>query len=146
MAYPFHCPPEEQQKIADCLSSLDDLTRAEEARLEALQAHKKGLMQQLFPVEGETTPRLRFPEFRNAGPWEVKRLRDGIDLISGQHLGPTQYTNNPSDYPYFTGPSDFTDDQGDVTKWVADSISPQLLRRVTCLLPSKEAEWASFGG
>ena len=64
----------EQQKIADCLSSLDDLIRAEVSRLEALQAHKKGLMQQLFPTEGETTPRLRFPEFRDAGPWEVKRL------------------------------------------------------------------------
>jgi len=33
-------------------------------------------MQQLFPREGETTPRLRFPEFRDAGPWEVKRLGD----------------------------------------------------------------------
>ena len=40
----------------------------------ALKDHKKGLMQQLFPREGETTPRLRFPEFRDAGEWEVKRL------------------------------------------------------------------------
>jgi type I restriction enzyme S subunit len=37
-------------------------------------------MQQLFPREGETTPRLRFPEFRNAGPWEVKRLGDVLDV------------------------------------------------------------------
>src|SRR5690606_8837188 len=65
---------EEQQKIADCLSSLDDLIEAEEAQLTALREHKKGLLQQLFPREGETTPRLRFPEFRDAGPWEVKRL------------------------------------------------------------------------
>lgn len=64
----------EQQKIADCLGSLDDLIRAEEAVLEALRAHKTGLMQQLFPRAGETTPRLRFPEFRDAGPWEAKRL------------------------------------------------------------------------
>ncbi|WP_419610772.1 restriction endonuclease subunit S, partial [Thiolapillus sp.] len=41
---------------------------------QALKQHKKGLMQQLFPAEGETTPRLRFPEFREAGAWEVKRL------------------------------------------------------------------------
>ena len=64
----------EQQKIADCLTSLDDLIRAGEAQLVALKDHKKGLMQQLFPREGETTPRLRFPEFRDAGEWEVKRL------------------------------------------------------------------------
>ena len=68
--------PAEQQKIADCLSSLDELIELQAKQLEALQAHKKGLMQQLFPREGETTPRLRFPEFRNAGPWEVKRLSD----------------------------------------------------------------------
>jgi type I restriction enzyme S subunit len=42
---------EEQQQIADCLSSLDDLIRAREQRIEALKAHKKGLMQQLFPNE-----------------------------------------------------------------------------------------------
>ena len=41
--------PEEQQKIADCLSSLDDLIRAQSERIEALKQHKKGLMQQLFP-------------------------------------------------------------------------------------------------
>lgn len=64
----------EQQKIADCLSSLDEVIDFEAQKLEALKAHKKGLMQQLFPREGETTPRLRFPEFRDAGEWEVKHL------------------------------------------------------------------------
>ncbi|MBK8964623.1 MAG: restriction endonuclease subunit S [Candidatus Competibacteraceae bacterium] len=39
----------EQQKIADCLSSIDDLITAQTQKLEALKAHKKGLMQQLFP-------------------------------------------------------------------------------------------------
>src|SRR5690606_13009669 len=63
-----------QQKIADCLSSLDDLIDAAEAQLPAPRAHKNGLLHQLFPRDGETTPRLRFPEFRDAGPWEVKRL------------------------------------------------------------------------
>jgi len=72
----------EQQKIADCLSSLDELIELEAKKLEALQAHKKGLMQQLFPREGETTPRLRFPEFRDAGPWEVKRLGEIVEIIN----------------------------------------------------------------
>ena len=74
---------EEQQKIADCLASLDDLIRAGEAQLVALKDHKKGLMQQLFPREGETTPRLRFPEFRDAGEWGVKRLGEVCDTYSG---------------------------------------------------------------
>ena len=39
----------EQQHIAACLSSLDDLITLETQKLEALKTHKKGLMQQLFP-------------------------------------------------------------------------------------------------
>ena len=56
---------DEQQKIADCLSSLDDLITAETQKLDALKDHKKGLMQQLFPGEGEMEPKLRFEEFKN---------------------------------------------------------------------------------
>ena len=64
----------EQKKIVDCLSSLDELITAETHALTALKTHKKGLMQQLFPREGETVPSLRFPEFREAGEWEVRAL------------------------------------------------------------------------
>jgi type I restriction enzyme S subunit len=41
--------PREQQKIADCLSSVDDLITSQEQKIDALKTHKKGLMQQLFP-------------------------------------------------------------------------------------------------
>lgn len=68
--------PAEQQKIADCLSSLDELITAETQKLGALKTHKKGLMQQLFPREGETVPRLRFPEFREAGEWQKRKVSD----------------------------------------------------------------------
>ncbi|MBW9248486.1 MAG: restriction endonuclease subunit S, partial [Acidithiobacillus ferriphilus] len=70
MAMPLPVPsPDEQQKIAECLSSVDELMAAQARKVEALKTHKKGLMQQLFPREGETQPRLRFPEFQNAGEW-----------------------------------------------------------------------------
>lgn len=65
---------EEQQKIADCLSSLDELISAEDKKLEALKAHKKGLMQKLFPSKGKTVPEWRFPEFRESGEWNEKKL------------------------------------------------------------------------
>jgi len=73
--------PEEQQKIADCLSSLDDLIAAETQKLDTLKTHKKGLQQQLFPREGETVPRLRFPEFRDAGEWKERLFGDLLDDI-----------------------------------------------------------------
>jgi type I restriction enzyme S subunit len=75
--------PSEQQKIADCLSSIDDLIALEAQKLEALKAHKKGLMQQLFPSEGETIPKLRFPEFRDAEGWEDKKLGDLSKILRG---------------------------------------------------------------
>lgn len=66
--------PKEQQKIANCLSSLDEVINAETEKLELLQNHKKGLLQQLFPQEGETQPKYRFPEFKEDGDWEVKSI------------------------------------------------------------------------
>ena len=73
----------EQQKIANCLSSLDELIAAQARKVAALKTHKKGLMQQLFPREGETQPRLRFPEFRGAGEWECLTLADVAQISSG---------------------------------------------------------------
>lgn len=43
--------PQEQQKIADCLSSLDEVIELQAKKLDALKRHKKGLLQQLFPQE-----------------------------------------------------------------------------------------------
>jgi type I restriction enzyme S subunit len=75
--------PKEQQKIADCLSSLDELIAAQARKVEALKTHKKGLMQQLFPREGEAQPRLRFPEFQNAGEWDETKLGKHVEIQSG---------------------------------------------------------------
>lgn len=69
----------EQQKIASCLSSLDELITGEEQRLELLTEHKKGLMQNLFlnpsaSSGDETIPKYRFPEFEKDGEWEENEL------------------------------------------------------------------------
>lgn len=73
----------EQHSIASCLSSLDDLIIAQAKKIDLLKTYKKGLMQQLFPREGETQPRLRFPEFRGDGEWEVKSLGSLASFSSG---------------------------------------------------------------
>ncbi len=72
----------EQQKIADCLSSLDDLIAAEDKKLKTLKEHKKGLMQKLFPAEGETVPEWRFPEFKDSGEWKEKKLEEAVETIT----------------------------------------------------------------
>ena len=79
----------EQQKIADCLSSLDELIAAQARKVDALKTHKKGLMQQLFPLEGETHPRLRFLDFKDAGDWEKDSLKSlCMRIMDGTHFSP----------------------------------------------------------
>jgi len=72
----------EQQKIANTLSSLDKFIEAGEKKVEALKKHKKGLMQQLFPQEGEKTPKLRFEEF--SGEWEESLLGNYCEITTGK--------------------------------------------------------------
>ncbi len=88
--------PDEQQKIADCLTSLDELMTAQGRKVEALKTYKRGLMQQLFPGDGETLPRLRFPEFRDAPDWKSEQL----DALAKRGSG---HTPNKSFASYYNG-------------------------------------------
>jgi type I restriction enzyme S subunit len=85
LSFPIALPsPAEQQKIAECLSSVDELIAAQARKLDALKTHKIGLMQQLFPREGETQPRLRFAEFQNAGEWASVSLGELGEIVTGK--------------------------------------------------------------
>ncbi|NCB80385.1 MAG: restriction endonuclease subunit S [Bacilli bacterium] len=89
MKMPLPYPSEgEQQKIADCLSSFDHLIAAEDKKLETLKLHKKGLMQKLFPADGETVPEWRFPEFRDRGEWGETTLAGFSDFRRGSFPQP----------------------------------------------------------
>lgn len=91
----------EQQKVADCLDSVDLLIAAQGRKVEALKAHKKGLMQQLFPQEGETQPRLRFPEFEGSGEWEEGTISDIGTVLQGYGF-PERYQGQQSgDFPFY---------------------------------------------
>ncbi|MEC4036816.1 restriction endonuclease subunit S [Myroides odoratimimus] len=82
ISYPTN--PAEQQKIAACLSGLDDVIVGHEEKLTALEEHKKGLMQNFFPQKGETQPRYRFPEFLKEGDWDVSELENiSLNIMVG---------------------------------------------------------------
>lgn len=78
---------DEQQKIADCLSSLDTLIKAEDEQLNTLKEYKAGLLQQLFPAEGETMPKRRFAEFEGDGDWEEVSLNNICHFVRGPFGG-----------------------------------------------------------
>ena len=91
----------EQQKIADCLASLDARITLEAQKLDTLKTHKKGLMQQLFPAEGETMPKLRFPEFRDAGEWEPRLLGEVVKSVKTGKLDANAMVEN-GQYRFYT--------------------------------------------
>ncbi|PCE26134.1 restriction endonuclease subunit R [Paraburkholderia acidicola] len=92
----------EQEKIAECLSSVDELIAAQARKVDALKTHKKGLMQQLFPREGETQPRLRFPEFQNAAEWVSDSLGATFETTSGGTPSRTEKAYWNGNIPWIT--------------------------------------------
>lgn len=95
--FPIEIPSnsDEQQNIAACLSTLDELIAAHNAKLEALKDHKKGLLQNLFPQESETVPRVRFPEFEGDGEWVEKKLGQIGEPLMCKRVFKDQTTPNP---------------------------------------------------
>lgn len=91
--------PLEQQKIVDCLSSLDELIEATNRKIEALKEHKKGLMQRLFPKEGENVPELSFSEFQGVKKWKRKIIQDICNITTGNKN--TQDKKENGIYPFF---------------------------------------------
>ena len=125
MQMPIPTPsPREQQKIADCLGSLDDLIAAEGRKLEALRRHKQGLVQQLLPQPGETVPRLRFPEFRGAGKWEERLVGNVFKVTRGAVLAmPLVQDSRSNETPF---PSLFFPNE---KPWTRGVLLPVPLRR-----------------
>ncbi len=101
----------EQQKVAECLSSVDELMAAQARKVDALKTHKKGLMQQLFPAEGETQPRLRFPEFQKAGEWTEDALGNVCAVLNNRRRPITSSDRKPGSYRYYgaSGVVDYVD-------------------------------------
>jgi len=87
----------EQQKIASCLSYLDEVIAGHSQKLDLLKEHKKGLMQNLFPQEGEKVPKLRFKEYVNEGVWVEKKLGDIGEPLMCKRILKEQTTTNPND-------------------------------------------------
>lgn len=82
ISFPTPRKRKEQQKIASCLSSLDEVITTESQKLVILKDHKKGLLQNLLPQQGETVPKFRFKEFEDSGEWEEKELEIFCNSLS----------------------------------------------------------------
>jgi type I restriction enzyme S subunit len=113
--FPVEFPknPKEQQHIASCLSSLDELLALHQEKLQTLKEHKKGLMQNLFPQEGKQVPNYRFPEFEKSGGWEEKMLGDESHYVNGK----AHEKDISSNGKYTVVNSKFISTEGEIAKY-----------------------------
>ena len=81
----------EQEQIGEFFKQLDSLIALHQRKLEHLQEQKKGLLQKMFPKNGETVPEVRFPGFTDA--WEQRKLGEVADIFDGTHQTP-KYTDS----------------------------------------------------
>ena len=129
---------EEQQKIADCLSSIDDLIDAESRKLKVLEKYKKGLMQKLFPAEGKTLPEWRFPEFRGCGEWKYEEIGNIGEVITGKTPSTSDAALWDGDIQFVT-PTDITENkyqhhtQRTVVKTPKMKVLPKHTIMFTCI-------------
>lgn len=110
----------EQQKIAACLSSLDEVITAESKKLEVLKDHKKGLLQNLLPQAGETVPKFRFKQFENSGDWEETTLTQVVDYENGK----AHEQDIADDGQFIVVNSKFISQDGEVKKFTNTAFLP----------------------
>ncbi|WP_276935458.1 restriction endonuclease subunit S [Faecalibaculum rodentium] len=72
---------EEQFRIGSFFSELNNLITLHQRKLNDLKKLKSGLLQKMFPKNGETVPEVRFPGF--TGDWEQRKLGDFSETFSG---------------------------------------------------------------
>ena len=83
---------DEQKKIGCFFSKIDNLITLQQRKLNSLQKLKKGLLQKMFPKNGENIPEIRFPEFSDA--WKQRKLGDILKLLKdGTHGSLKDVTN-----------------------------------------------------
>lgn len=94
----------EQMKVSTCIRMFDHLITLHQRKEEELQKLKKGLLQKMFPKDGESVPEVRFPNFTNT--WEHRKLGDEAHIIMGQSPDGSTYSKEPSDYILIQGNAD----------------------------------------
>ena len=72
---------EEQEKIGEYFATLDNLITLHQRKLDIVKQYKQGMLQKMFPKEGEKVPEIRFPGF--TGDWEQHKLKTLMDFSNG---------------------------------------------------------------
>ena len=90
-------PLPEQQRIAEALSDVDGMISSLEKLIAKYKSIKTACLQQMFPQNGETVPRMRLPGF--TGAWEQRKAKDICSIGTGKSN--TQDQVDDGKYPFY---------------------------------------------
>lgn len=91
----------EQEQIGLFFNNMDNLITLHQRKLNHLKDKKKGLLQKMFPKNGELIPELRFPEF--TAPWEQRKLGDMCDEFKSGSSILAKDICEQGEYPVYGG-------------------------------------------
>ena len=95
---------DEQRKIGELLTCLDNLITLHQRKFEKLTNVKKSMLEKMFPQNGSSYPEIRFKGFTD--PWEQRKLGDVVQITMGQSPDGSTYSDEPSDYILVQGNAD----------------------------------------
>lgn len=100
---------EEQKAIGNYIDCLDNLITLHQRKLELQKKLKAFFLQNMFPEEGETVPRIRFKGF--TGDWEQRKLSEVTDRYDNLRVPVTANLRIPGNTPYYgaNGIQDYVD-------------------------------------
>ena len=117
---------EEQEKIGEFFQQLDSLIALHQRKLEHLQEQKKGLLQKMFPKNGEIVPEVRFPGFTDA--WEQRKLGEVVEWSKGSGLSKNDLNIQGKGVPviHYADLYKFNSVQKEVIHWTIDDMGTNI--------------------
>ena len=92
---------EEQKRIGEFFENMDNLITLHQRELDKWKELKKGMLQKMFPKDGESVPEIRFPGFE--GQWKRYKLEEVTDEFrSGTFIAATDIGDD-GEYPVYGG-------------------------------------------
>lgn len=116
----------EQKTISNFFDTLDSLITLHQRKLEHLQEQKKGLLQKMFPKNGETVPEVRFPGFTDA--WEQRKLGEIVEWSKGSGLSKDALNIQGIGVPviHYADLYKFNSVQKEVIHWTMNNIGTKI--------------------
>ena len=105
---------DEQKELGAFLVSIDNLITLHQQKLEGIKEYKRGILQKMFPKEGESVPELRFPGF--SGDWEQRKFSELVVIERGGSPRPID---------------DFITDAPEGLNWVKIGDAPEMGNYIT---------------